>query len=782
MLEGQRSVRHVVRGFVVRTLVALALLAATSEGQVDRHVRLAVMEFTNTSSDRQLDNLGKGLQSMVTTDLSQVASLTLVERARLQDIQSELKLGRSAIVDPRTAVKFGKLAGASHLVAGSFTILGDKMRLDGRIFTVADGSVVLAEQIEGDRDAFFELEKALVKKIADAVGLKLQVKERAAIAKIHTTDFDAFREFSNGIALFDEKKYDASIEALRAAQSRDQEFKLATVTLAEYEGIIGQLQARANQLQLRQDEIQSLEQQKEARGEAEALKKLYEIAGRQDATNRLDRLAALYLLATAYGGISTREQPYRMHALEDRFGLQRITDTLVQTYWAEASAIFPRVLPVVRDDLAFTPRTPEQVAEAMAKARALLEKEQAPRRSGCPPGETREATILCNLRWHGDQDDPISEFPLRLHLDGRQTVELYQRLYDFGLQLNPPLEWRQEALETLAEDYRRLGDFNRATAMYTQLAGILHDAAQVRAVVQKIKDIHEIAMAIERSPNQRLIRELIFNRHEPIDPFDVDAFGRNYKFLLEEVTSSREFPTQDSSGRHFCEFVLVDNHLVWQVQSEPWALVTGPRTDPRRAQAIRYASSWKEEAIDNLLVVDGAARHDVRLSFEVDFTRPADFAEQSVFDKVPEGLRPEIGFMFGARDIFTDRAWKSKEDGSWARNLESSFRALAVIMGDHNIRLEQLVSEEKGDGLVLGVGVAQHGMAIVHKELRRYPADLRSARTLRAAFEVTGNKVTATVNGTIYSFPLPNDHQGFYGLSFTGRGFAELHALQVSTK
>ena len=39
-------------------------------------------------------------------------------------------------------------------------------------------------------------------------------------------------------------------------------------------------------------------------GEAEALKKLHEIAGRKDAKDPLDRLAALYLFATAYGKIT----------------------------------------------------------------------------------------------------------------------------------------------------------------------------------------------------------------------------------------------------------------------------------------------------------------------------------------------------------------------------------------------------------------------------------------------------------------------------------------------
>jgi TolB-like protein len=386
--------------------------------RADGQVRLAVMEFANTSPDRQLDSLGKGLQSMVTTDLAQVTSLTLVERARLQDIQAELRLGKTALVDPRTAARFGKLAGASHLVAGSFTVVGDRMRIDGRIFTVADGKVVLAEKIEGERDAFFELEKTLVKKIVDTVGVKLGAKERGAIARVHTTDFESFRDFSNGVALFDEKKYGEAIEALRAAQNRDQDFKLATVTLAEYQDIISRLAARADELQATQTELKNLEQQKQARGEAEALKKLHEIAGRKDANDPLDRLAALYLLATAYGDITgSTHDLYRMQALEDRFALQRIADT--------------RVLPVVRDELGLLPKTPEQVDDALARARKQLEDGRVHARVDCLRGQRARGTVPVQPRLAGDarrSDPPVPAAAAPRRTPDRRAVPAAVRL------------------------------------------------------------------------------------------------------------------------------------------------------------------------------------------------------------------------------------------------------------------------------------------------------------------------------------------------------------------
>src|SRR4051794_17106677 len=159
----KRTIMRITSRHWHRFAVAVAMLLVA--GGRARAERIAVMEFTNASTVKDLDALGKGLQSMITTDLAQVGSFQLVERSRLADIQAELKLSSSAAVDKSTAVKLGKLAGASHLLTGSYTVVGSKMRLDCRVFSVQTGDVLLAANEDGDKDAFFELEKTLVKKL-----------------------------------------------------------------------------------------------------------------------------------------------------------------------------------------------------------------------------------------------------------------------------------------------------------------------------------------------------------------------------------------------------------------------------------------------------------------------------------------------------------------------------------------------------------------------------------------------------------------------------------------
>ena len=51
---------------------------------------------------------------------------------KIEEIKAELKLQNSKLVDKKTAVRMGKLMGASHLIAGSVTVLDQQMRLDLR--------------------------------------------------------------------------------------------------------------------------------------------------------------------------------------------------------------------------------------------------------------------------------------------------------------------------------------------------------------------------------------------------------------------------------------------------------------------------------------------------------------------------------------------------------------------------------------------------------------------------------------------------------------------------
>jgi hypothetical protein len=131
-------------------------------------------------------------------------------------------------------------------VTGTFTLVGKELRLDARTIEIATGRVVLATDAKGERDAFFELEKKLANAIVSGIGVSLSPKERASKARIQTADFEAFRRFGDGLSLFDDADYDKSLEALREAAARDQEFGLARTTLETYQKMASEIRSRAD--------------------------------------------------------------------------------------------------------------------------------------------------------------------------------------------------------------------------------------------------------------------------------------------------------------------------------------------------------------------------------------------------------------------------------------------------------------------------------------------------------------------------------------------------------
>ena len=304
-------------------------------------IRVAVSDFQPggaTPEDQR--SLGAGLQSMLTTDLAASSHITVVERARLADVRKELKLGHSAAADPATAAKLGRLAGASHLVTGTFTLVGNTLRLDARVIDVGTGRVALATDASGDKDTFFELEKKIAGAIISELGVTLTPKERASFARVQTADWQALRRFGDGLRLFEDADYDRALQALRDATERDREFKLAATTLESYERLVREIRSRAAVIEAEQDAKISLRGHDLRVQEQAVVDALSAVAARKEPGRpaRLRRAVALYFMVRVLDDRNVEGV--------DRFARDRLLDAFVTRYVHEADGLFPD-LPMV---------------------------------------------------------------------------------------------------------------------------------------------------------------------------------------------------------------------------------------------------------------------------------------------------------------------------------------------------------------------------------------------------------------------------------------------------
>jgi curli biogenesis system outer membrane secretion channel CsgG len=102
-------------------LVACPLLAADAAKP-----RVAVLEFKNKAQGYIWSwyQAGQAAQDMLVTELVKTGNFRVMEREQLAAIMQEKNLSLSGDIDPKTAVKFGKMIGVEYLIAGAVTELG----------------------------------------------------------------------------------------------------------------------------------------------------------------------------------------------------------------------------------------------------------------------------------------------------------------------------------------------------------------------------------------------------------------------------------------------------------------------------------------------------------------------------------------------------------------------------------------------------------------------------------------------------------------------------------
>jgi tetratricopeptide (TPR) repeat protein len=189
---------------------------------------IAVLNFKNLGSNSDLDPLQKGLADMVITDLSKVKALRVVERARLQRLVEEIGFGTSGLVDETSAPRVGRLVGARTIVKGSFLDLDEStLRLDAGTANTAAGSFLPTDEVTGDLEEFFRMEKQLVLGIVDDLGIRLSSEERKEIMEIPTESMLAFLAYSKGLDAEDRGQFSEAYSNYQQATRIDPAFSTA---------------------------------------------------------------------------------------------------------------------------------------------------------------------------------------------------------------------------------------------------------------------------------------------------------------------------------------------------------------------------------------------------------------------------------------------------------------------------------------------------------------------------------------------------------------------------
>ncbi len=119
---------------------ALDDLVAQISGNITGEARkVAVVDFTDL--DGRITEFGQYIAEELITRLFLVGKFEVVERRFLNRVLEEQKLSSTALVDPRSAQRIGKLLGVEAIVSGTITDLGRSLRVNARMISTETGRI-----------------------------------------------------------------------------------------------------------------------------------------------------------------------------------------------------------------------------------------------------------------------------------------------------------------------------------------------------------------------------------------------------------------------------------------------------------------------------------------------------------------------------------------------------------------------------------------------------------------------------------------------------------------
>jgi len=177
------------------------IVSAKAEEKPVSKQTIAVGNFVNISKDEKSEWLRVGIPDMACTTLSQIGGIKIVDRARLQDVIEEQKLGMLGIISEESAPEVGKLLGATAIIIGSYRLSGNDLLINARLLKTETAEILRAETGKGKVSKIDEIVQEIVLKMAGVIGQKVTARERKQIQNSAKMMLNNLEEISRGEVL-----------------------------------------------------------------------------------------------------------------------------------------------------------------------------------------------------------------------------------------------------------------------------------------------------------------------------------------------------------------------------------------------------------------------------------------------------------------------------------------------------------------------------------------------------------------------------------------------------
>ena len=195
----------------------------TSAGEIDPNT-IAVLPLENITGDPDQAYFVAGMHDALITSLSKITALRVTSRTSTLRVDDDLLIP-----------KIGDLLGVAHLVEGSVSREGDKVRIIVQLINAVTDEHLWAESYERTFTGMLSLQNEMARSIASAIKVRLTPDEEKRLAKDRTINPDSYEAYLKGMFQIHKETprgYRRGIEILSEAVEKDPTSALAYAGLA----------------------------------------------------------------------------------------------------------------------------------------------------------------------------------------------------------------------------------------------------------------------------------------------------------------------------------------------------------------------------------------------------------------------------------------------------------------------------------------------------------------------------------------------------------------------
>ena len=187
---------------------------------------IAVLPFSNMSSDKEQEYFSDGLTEDIITQLSKIKSLKVISRTSVMQYKKNYK----------PIKEIGNELGVGVILEGSVQRYGDNVRITAQLINASSDDHLWAESFDRPVKDIFSIQREVAMSIASVLNAKLSKKETEKLDDTPTVNMQAYDLYLRGKFLIAKRnKTDMLIarELFRQAMNKDKSFGLAYSGLAD---------------------------------------------------------------------------------------------------------------------------------------------------------------------------------------------------------------------------------------------------------------------------------------------------------------------------------------------------------------------------------------------------------------------------------------------------------------------------------------------------------------------------------------------------------------------